>query len=47
MTNIVLNVIVLAVLGAVSWPVLRRLRGGPIAGTVAASCACSPPSSTR
>ena len=30
MTNIVLNVLVLVVLGAVSWPVLRRLRGGPL-----------------
>lgn len=30
MTNIVLNLIVLAVLTAVSWPVLRRLRGWPL-----------------
>ena len=38
MTNAVLNLIVLAVLGAVSWPVLRRLRGGPITGTVLVLC---------
>ena len=38
MTNAVLNLIVLAVLLGVSWPVLRRLRGGPIAGTVLALC---------
>lgn len=34
MTNIVLNVLVLAVLAAVSWRVLRRLRPWPLAGTV-------------
>ncbi|GEK20228.1 lycopene cyclase domain-containing protein [Cellulomonas xylanilytica] len=39
MTNIVLNVIVLAVLGAVSWPVLRRLRPVPILLTVLILCA--------
>ncbi|QCB92661.1 lycopene cyclase domain-containing protein [Cellulomonas shaoxiangyii] len=38
MTNIVLNAIVLAVLLAVSWPVLRRLRGGPVLGAVAFVC---------
>ena len=38
MTNIVLNVIVLAVLGVVSWPVLRRLRAVPILLTVLALC---------
>ena len=30
MTNIVLNVLVLVVLAAVSWPVLRRLRAWPL-----------------
>ena len=35
MTNLVLNVIVLAVLGAVSWPVLRRMRVVPLVLTVA------------
>ena len=38
MTNAVLNVLVLVVLVGVSWPVLRRLRGGPITGTVVALC---------
>ncbi len=38
MTNIVLNVIVLAVLLVVSWPVLRRLRGGPVLGAVLFVC---------
>ena len=38
MTNAVMNILVLAVLVAVSWPVLRRLRGGPITGTVVALC---------
>jgi lycopene cyclase domain-containing protein len=38
-TNIVLNVIVLAVLGAVCWPVLRRMRAVPILLTVLALCA--------
>ncbi|WP_456785742.1 lycopene cyclase domain-containing protein [Cellulomonas sp. P5_C5] len=38
MTNIVLNVIVLAVLGVVSWPVLRRLRAVPILLTVLVLC---------
>ena len=38
MTNAVMNVIVLAVLFGVSWPVLRRMRGGPIIGTVVALC---------
>ena len=38
MTNAVLNLIVLAVLVGVSWPVLRRLRGGPITGTVLVLC---------
>jgi lycopene cyclase domain-containing protein len=38
MTNIVLNVIVLAVLVAVSWPVLRRLRSVPILVTVLILC---------
>ncbi|MEZ0447191.1 lycopene cyclase domain-containing protein [Cellulomonas sp. ICMP 17802] len=38
MTNIVLNVIVLAVLGAVSWPVLRRMRALPIVWTVLHLC---------
>jgi len=37
-TNIVLNVIVLAVLGVVSWPVLRRLRAVPILLTVLVLC---------
>jgi lycopene cyclase domain-containing protein len=38
-TNIVLNVIVLAVLGAVSFPVLRRMRAIPLVVTVVALCA--------
>ena len=38
MTNIVLNVIVLAVLGVVCWPVLRRLRAVPILLTVLVLC---------
>ena len=38
MTNAVMNVIVLAVLVAVSWPALRRLRGGPLTGTIVALC---------
>jgi len=37
-TNIVLNVIVLALLGAVSWPVLRRMRAMPIVWTVVHLC---------
>ena len=38
MTNIVLNVIVLVLLGAVSWPVLRRMRAVPIVLTVVVLC---------
>ncbi|MGB2557024.1 MULTISPECIES: lycopene cyclase domain-containing protein [Cellulosimicrobium] len=38
MTNIVLNVIVLAVLVAVSWRVLRRLRPGPLVWTAVVMC---------
>ncbi|MGN6240515.1 MAG: lycopene cyclase domain-containing protein [Cellulosimicrobium cellulans] len=38
MTNLVLNVIVLAVLVAVSWRVLRRLRPGPLAATAVVLC---------
>ena len=38
MTNIVLNVIVLVLLGAVSWPVLRRMRTVPIVLTVVVLC---------
>lgn len=38
MTNIVLNTLVVAVLVAVSWRVLRRLRAGPLALTVLALC---------
>ena len=38
MTNIVLNVIVLAVLGALSWRVLRRMRGMPLVWTVLHLC---------
>ncbi|UZN02574.1 lycopene cyclase domain-containing protein [Cellulomonas sp. S1-8] len=38
MTNIVLNVLVLVVLTAVSWPVLRRLRGWPLVWTVLHLC---------
>jgi lycopene cyclase domain-containing protein len=37
-TNIVLNVIVLAVLTAVSWRVLRRLRPGPVVGGALVLC---------
>ncbi|MDQ0375039.1 lycopene cyclase domain-containing protein [Cellulomonas humilata] len=38
MTNIVLNVIVLAVLAAVSWRVLRGMRGMPLVWTVLHLC---------
>jgi lycopene cyclase domain-containing protein len=38
MTNIVLNVLVLAVLGAVSWPVLRGMRGMPLVWTAVHLC---------
>jgi len=38
MTNIVLNLVVLAVLAAVSWPVLRRLRGWPLAWAAVHLC---------
>lgn len=38
MTNIVLNVIVLAVLGVVSWRVLRGMRGMPLVWTVVHLC---------
>lgn len=38
MTNIVLNSAVLAALAVVSWPVLRRLRGGPLVWTVVHLC---------
>lgn len=38
MTNIVLNVIVLAVLTAASWRVLRRLRPGPVVGGALVLC---------
>lgn len=38
MTNIVLNVLVLAVLGAVSWPVLRRLRAWPLVAAALFVC---------
>ena len=38
MTNAVLNLVVLVVLVAVSWPVLRRLRTAPVLGTVVALC---------
>jgi len=37
-TNIVLNVVVLGVLTAVSWPVLRRLRGWPLVWTALHLC---------
>jgi lycopene cyclase domain-containing protein len=37
-TNIVLNLVVLAVLVAVTWRVLRRLRPGPIAGGALVLC---------
>lgn len=38
MTNAILNVLVLAVLLGVSWPVLRRLRAGQVTGTVVVLC---------
>ena len=38
MTNAVMNVLVLVVLLGVSWPVLRRLRAGPITLAAAALC---------
>ena len=38
MTNIVLNVIVLAVLVAVSFPVLRRMRAIPLVATAVLLC---------
>lgn len=38
MTNIVLNVAVLVVLAAVSWRVLRRMRGWPLVWTAAHLC---------
>jgi len=38
MTNIVLNVVVLAVLGAVSFPVLRRMRAIPLVATAVLLC---------
>lgn len=38
MTNIVLNGIVLALLGAVCWPVLRRMRALPVVVTVLVLC---------
>ena len=38
MTNIVLNVLVLLGLTAVSWPVLRRLRGLPLLGASLVLC---------
>lgn len=38
MTNIALNVVVLAVLGAVSWPVLRHGRTMPVVWTVVHLC---------
>jgi len=37
-TNVVLNVLVLAALGAVSWRVLRRMRGMPLVWTVVHLC---------
>jgi len=37
-TNIVLNVIVLAAVVAVSWRVLRRMRLGPVAGAALVLC---------
>lgn len=39
MTNLVLNLLVLAVLLVVSLPVLRRLRAWPLVGAVAVLCA--------
>ncbi|MGV8978928.1 MAG: lycopene cyclase domain-containing protein [Cellulomonas sp.] len=38
MTNLTLNLAVLAVLGAVSAPVLRRLRGWPVLGAIVGLC---------
>ena len=38
MTNIVLNVVVLAVLVAVSFPVLRRMRAIPLVATAVLLC---------
>ena len=38
MTNIVLNVIVLAAVVAVSWRVLRTMRPGPVAGAALVLC---------
>jgi lycopene cyclase domain-containing protein len=38
MTNIVLNVLVLAILVGVSWRVLRRLGASALVGTLAALC---------
>ena len=38
MTNVVLNVLVLAVLGAVCFPVLRRMRRMPLVWTVVTLC---------
>lgn len=38
MTNIVLNLIVLAAVVAVSWRVLRRMRLGPVAGAALVLC---------
>jgi len=38
MTNVVLNVLVLVVLGAVCFPVLRRMRGMPLVWTVLTLC---------
>lgn len=38
MTNIVMNVLVLVALTAVSWPVLRRMRGWPLVAAAAAVC---------
>lgn len=38
MTNIVMNLIVLVVLAAVCWRVLRRLRPGPLVGATAILC---------
>ncbi len=38
MTNIVLNLLVLAVLLAVSWRVLRRLHPGPVVGGALVLC---------
>ncbi len=38
MTNMVLNVLVLAVLGAVCWPTLRRMRAIPLVATAVLLC---------